>query len=194
MEFVVEVVRDTPVWVFLLLAFLIWQGLKARRVRTLPTWRPFIVPMTFLLMGIMVLIDGRSDGIAPLVSWLAAALVMTPFGLATGPRPLAWNPAAKQVTLAGSLIPLLRNLAAFSLQYGVAIELALHPDQHGLLAVVGRAVSGATAGYFIGWAIGLWRHVHEAEGHPINELVVTTPWCVEDAQDTSTSITRASQA
>jgi hypothetical protein len=92
------------------------------------------------------------------------------------------------------LTPLLRNLAAFSLQYGVATELALHPDQHGVLAVVGRAVSGATAGYFIGWAIGLWRHGREAaEGHPINELAVSTPCCVEDAQYTSTSITGASQ-
>jgi hypothetical protein len=167
MPFAVEVVRNTPAWVFLLLGFLVWQGVKARRVRTLAIWRPFIVPVIFLLMGLMGLFAPGTEGLAPLIAWITALLMTIPIGIATGPRPLAWDRAAGRVTLPGSLMPLLRSVTVFSLQYGFAVELALHPEQQGTLAVVARAVSGATAGYFVGWAIGFWRHGREVyQGAP----------------------------
>ncbi len=163
MQFAVEVVRNTPPWVFLLLGFLVWQGVQASRVRTVPIWRPFIVPLVFLTMGLMALLARRTEGPAPLFAWLAAAVLMAPLGFVTGPRPLAWDRAAQHVTLPGSLAPLLRNVLVFCLQYGFAVELALHPEQHGVLVTVGRAVSGATAGYFIGWALGFWRHIQKTK-------------------------------
>ena len=46
-------------------------------------------------------------------------------------------------------MPLLRNVSLFLLQYGVAVAEALHPHDQPALAILGRAVSGATAGNFI---------------------------------------------
>lgn len=163
MQFAVEVVRNTPPWVFLLFGFLVWQGVQASRVRTVPIWRPFIVPIVFLTMGLMALLARHTEEPAPLVTWLAAAVVTAPLGFVTGPRPLAWDRAAQQVTLPGSPVPLLRNVLVFCLQYGFAVKLALHPEQHGVFVTVGRAVSGATAGYFIGWTLGFWRHFQRTE-------------------------------
>ena len=161
MRFALEVLRGTPGWVFVLLGFLAWQGAQARRVRTVAVWRPFVVPVVFLPMGMLGLVAHRADGAGPVLAWAGAAAVMFGVGLVTGPRPLAVDRVAGLVTLPGSWVPLVRNVVVFSLQYGFAVAGALHPERHGVWAAVGRAVSGATAGYFVGWGVGFWRHWRE---------------------------------
>jgi hypothetical protein len=59
------------------------------------------------------------------------------------------------VTRPGSIGPLLRNLTVFSLQYGVAVATAMRLEPHTAVAIIGHAVSGASAGYFSGWAAAL---------------------------------------
>jgi hypothetical protein len=44
MAFVHQILIHTPVWVWALLAFLVWQGIKAMQPRTTPIWRALIVP------------------------------------------------------------------------------------------------------------------------------------------------------
>jgi hypothetical protein len=82
--------------------------------------------------------------------------------LLTGPRLLAVDRSKGLVTRAGSVVPLIRNVAVFCLQYGVAVMGALQLDGHAAGAIVGRAVSGATAGYFLGWAVAFLRHYWNA--------------------------------
>jgi len=55
------------------------------------------------------------------------------------------------------VFPLIRNVSVFALQYVVAILAAMHADDHAIGAIVGRAISGATSGYFIGSTIALLR-------------------------------------
>jgi hypothetical protein len=45
----------------------------------------------------------------------------------------------------------------FAAQYTVAVIAAIHADDRAMAAIVGRAVSGATAGYFIGSTIAMLR-------------------------------------
>jgi hypothetical protein len=52
---------------------------------------------------------------------------------------------------------LIRNLVVFSLQYTVAVISAVNVSDRLLATIVGRAISGATAGYFIGSTIALLR-------------------------------------
>jgi hypothetical protein len=61
------------------------------------------------------------------------------------------------VTRPGSVGPLLRNITVFSLQYGVAVASAMKLEPHAAVAIIGHAVSGASAGYFSGWTAALWR-------------------------------------
>ena len=86
-----------------------------------------------------------------------AVLGLPAVGWHTGPRLLAVGPEPLEVTLAGSPVPLVGNVAVFTLQYGIAVAVAHHPGSGDALAVAARAISGATAGYFIGWAASLWR-------------------------------------
>ena len=43
MQFAIGVLTHTPPWVFALLAYLVWQGIKAMQPRTISIWRALIV-------------------------------------------------------------------------------------------------------------------------------------------------------
>ena len=51
MLFVLGVLTYTPIWVFPLFAFLVWQGMKSLRPRTQPIWQLLIVPSVFYNLG-----------------------------------------------------------------------------------------------------------------------------------------------
>ena len=164
MQIAVRILANTPVWVFVLLAYLIWQGWQALRPRTQPIWRMLIVPLVFFLMGLSRLVTNTDNGFGPLFAWLAAAILFAALALSRGPRLLAVDRTTGTVTRPGSAAPLLRNITVFVLQYGVAVATAMKLEPHATVAIVGHAVSGASAGYFSGWAAALLRRYRNFDG------------------------------
>ena len=135
-----------------LLAYLVWQGIKAMRPRTTAIGgRCIVVPAIFIVGGCPAGF-GQQGNIWPLVAWIAAALVSMPVGVLT-PRPFEVEHATGRIIRPGSIYPLIRNLIVFGLQYTVAVLAAIHVDDHGVASIAGRAVSGAMSGYFIGSTI-----------------------------------------
>jgi hypothetical protein len=65
-----------------------------------------------------------------------------------------------RVSLPGSAFPLIRNLLIFSAKYGLAVAAAI---SHSNLAVWDVAVSGASAGYFLGWLLRLASAYRQAQ-------------------------------
>ena len=157
MQIAVRILANTPVWVFALLAYLIWQGLQALRPRTQAIWRMLIVPLVFFLMGLSRLVLASDHGLEPTLAWIAAVLLFAALGLFNGPRLLTVDREKGVVTRPGSIGPLLRNITVFSLQYGVAVATAMKLEPHAAVAIIGHAVSGASAGYISGWAAALLR-------------------------------------
>ena len=163
MQFAYGVLTHTPRWVFVLLTYLVWQGIKAMQPRTTTIWRALIVPLVFVAWGVSR-VGLRQDSAWLLVAWIAAALVLLPLGVLT-PRPFELDHKTGLIRRPGSVFPLIRNLIVFALQYSVAVISAVDVHDRLPAAIVGRAVSGATAGYFIGSTIALlrayWRKQHE---------------------------------
>ena len=158
-----RVIANTPLWVCALLAYLVWQGCRSLRSRTLPIWQMLVVPLIFFLMGLSRLVLGPQDGWQPLAAWFVAAALFALLALIRGgPRLIAIDRKNGRVTRAASMFPLIRNVTVFLLQYGIAIASALHLDGHVAAALMGRAVSGATAGYFAGWTMSLLRTYRRA--------------------------------
>jgi hypothetical protein len=156
MRFAYQVLIHTPLWVFPLFAYLVWQGIKAMQPRTTTIWRSLIVPAIFIIWGLSRLLSRGQDGVWLLVSWVAAALALAPIGLLTA-KPFKLDHATGQITRPGSPIPLVRNVTIFALQYAVAVIAAVDPDGRTATTLVGRAVSGAMTGYFLGRTIALLR-------------------------------------
>ena len=145
MRFALGILTHTPLWVFALLAYLVWQGIRSLRPRTTPIWRLLIVPAVFIAMGLSRIVSGSETGPWPLLTWLGAAAVFAPLGLATPTRLIGVDRQNWLVTRAGSAIPLIRNIVVFLLQYAVAVTAALDPHGHTAVALGGRAISGASA-------------------------------------------------
>lgn len=162
MVFVEQLLRHTPPVVFVLLAFLIWRGVQGMRPRTLSLWRLCMVPVIFIVIGISMLFMHHAGGVRPLLAWFGTLALLTPVGLLTGPKLLAVDRSRGVVTTSGSWLPLVRNVLVFLLQYGVAVMAALHPGERDLLAIANRIVSGATAGYFLGWSMAMILHYRRA--------------------------------
>jgi hypothetical protein len=156
------ILHNTPTWVFALLGFLIWRGLQGLRAKTQPFWRLLIVPLIFLVMGLSRLAMAR-DGVEPLLAWLAAAVVLFAVALFRHPRLVVVDRSSALVTLPGSAIPLIRNITVFLLQYGVAVASAMKLQPELAVAILGHAVSGASAGYFSGWIAALWRCYRDSD-------------------------------
>jgi hypothetical protein len=157
MQIAVRILANTPIWVFALLAYLTWQGWQSLRSRTQPIWRMLIVPLVFFLTGLSRLVMARDNGLQPLLAWFVAALLFGSLALYGGVRLLAVDRTSRQVTRPGSAIPLVRNITVFVLQYAVAVATAMKLEPHAAVAIIGHAVSGASAGYFSGWATALLR-------------------------------------
>ena len=124
----IEAIRYTPVWVWVLLAFLIWRGLSATRATTGPLWRFAIVPVAIGLWGLSGLALRYPAGAASVGIWLA--------GLAIGGL-LAWQSAAGvalqvdrargRVTVPGTWSVLALVLAIFAVKYWFGYRLGTNP-------------------------------------------------------------------
>jgi len=156
MAFAYQVLIHTPIWVFPLFAYLVWLGIKAMRPRTTTIWRSLIVPAIFIIWGLSRLLSDTQHGMAPLVSWTVAALVLAPVGLLAA-KPFKLDHVTGQIYRPGSALPLVRNVTIFALQYTVAVIAAVHPNGLTMVPLLGRAISGAMTGYFIGRTIALLR-------------------------------------
>jgi hypothetical protein len=122
--------------------------------RTTPLWRALIVPVVFIVWGMSRMGFEHQDSAWPLVAWIAAALVLMPLGVLT-PRPFEVDHVTGQIIRPGSAFALIRNLIVFVLQYAVGVITAIDASDRALAIIIGRAISGATAGYFIGSTIAL---------------------------------------
>jgi hypothetical protein len=147
------ILRGTPQWVFAMFVLLLVLGLRASRPRLVGVPQLLATPAAFVTWGIVSLLS-RPDAFPLLATdWLICAVAGA--GLAATAARLAAlrvDRAAGRVWLAGSWMPLARNMAIFAAKYGLGVAIAMHPDLRGTLSPWDIAVSGASAGYFIGWA------------------------------------------
>ena len=156
MKFAWQILIHTPIWVFPLFAYLVWLGIKAMRPRTVTIWRSLIVPAVFIVWGLSRLLSRQQDVMWPLIAWLAAAAVLLMAGLLTA-RPLELDHTTGEIKRPGSVVPLIRNVTVFALQYTVAVIAAVDPHDATTAAIAGRVISGGTTGYFLGRTIALLR-------------------------------------
>ncbi len=147
------IIQHTPLWVFALLAALVVLGVQALRPREVTIWRLLVVPAAFIAWGIASPTAKAATSPFLGVDWV----VMAAIGVAIA----AWTTrldgvridyAMGRVRVPGSAVPLVRNLSIFLVKYGLTAATAVAPALQGTLSPWDIAVSGLTAGYFIGWA------------------------------------------
>jgi hypothetical protein len=150
--FALTILQNTPRWVFAVLALLVFLGAQALRAREVAPWRLAITPAVFIGWGMVALaLRPAASALLPL-DWLAAAIVGGLVGWTTMRVGAGdFDRERGVVRLPGSLIPLSRNLSIFIAKYGLAVAAALAPARRDQLVLWDIAISGLSAGYFLGW-------------------------------------------
>ena len=115
------------------------------------------VPIIFIGVGFLHF-DSNSDQFSTfLIAWFVGLLLLAPAGYLTGPNIIAVDRENMRIERAGTILPLIRNVIIFCAQYVLAVLNVVYPQEHSTLMLVTALVSGASAGYFGGWLIALWR-------------------------------------
>jgi len=148
-----QIIFNTPLWVWALLAFLIYRGMRAAADREIPFRRIFIIPLVMLGLSLHGIGSTFGIGLMVLLTWLAAALVASGFSWHLPDyRKIAAHTARSTLCQPGSWMPLLLMMGIFFTKYVVTVTLSMNPHyaQHTGFAIAICALYGVFNGIFIG--------------------------------------------
>jgi hypothetical protein len=148
----VDILVGTPGWVWLLFAWLLMAGLGRLKSGVRPRGRLWIVPAFFIAWGLLGLAGRGATDPRTLSRWFMGALAGAALGAAT-PVVVRVEPSTGRIWEAGSVVPLLRNMAIFWAHFVLQARAAFSPRESAAFLADDLYVSGASAGYFVGWAI-----------------------------------------
>lgn len=155
---IVEILRHTPGWVWLLLAALLALGASQLRTRRVPRARLFVLPAVLLGLGMSATATAFRPPAPALAAWALALAAGVMLGRRLPPTAGArWDADRRVLLLPGSVWPLLLIVAVFTLRYSASVALVLHPAWRGAPAVALplAAASGAIAGALLGRVLAL---------------------------------------
>lgn len=148
-----QIIFNTPLWVWALLAFLIYRGIRAAVDREIPFGRIFIIPLVMLGLSLQGIASTFAASLAVMLAWLASAIVAGAlawqfFGQGT----IVAYPARRAIFQRGSWAPLVLMMGIFFTKYVVAVMLVLNPAyaQHTGFALAICGLYGVFNGIFIG--------------------------------------------
>jgi hypothetical protein len=160
-EAIGSILRQTPSWVWGLLAAFVALGSTQLRDRSASLLRVSVMPVAmtiFSLWGTVSAFGGSSLLAQVLAVWAAAAAA------SYAPTALLrvdanYDPIRRTFALKGSVVPLLLIVSIFLVKYVVGVELAMAPQrvQDAQFVVTTAALYGMFSGIFIGRAARLWR-------------------------------------
>jgi hypothetical protein len=148
-----KIIIHTPLWVWALLAFLIYRGIRSAADREIKFGRVFIIPLVMLGLSLHGIASTFGTGAEAMLVWLlfaiAAGLLAWHF---SGYRTIMADPARGVIVQPGSWTPLMLIMGIFFTKYVVAVTLVLHPQyrQHAVFVTAICALYGVFNGIFIG--------------------------------------------
>jgi hypothetical protein len=160
-EAVGTVLKNTPTWVWGLLAGLMTLGITQLRDGNPSVVRVTVMPVAmtiFSVWGNFTAFGASSQFGTVLVTWFTAAAVVGA-ALAMTTPPATYDPATRSFHVPGSWIPLALILGIFMTKYVVGVELNMQPQlaRDGQFTVIVAGLYGVFNGLFVGRAIRLWR-------------------------------------
>lgn len=158
-----SIVRQTPIWVWGLLAALLMLGLDQMRAREAGLPRVLLMPLAmaaFSVIGLASAFGAHPAG--TLATWLLAALLVAGASLiwrSQAPAGVRYYSGERRFHLPGSAVPLLLILCIFLTKYIVGVELALQPalTRSTTFTLQVAALYGLFNGVFLARAARLWR-------------------------------------
>ena len=153
---VVEVVKRTPPWVWVILFAVVVLGSLQLRDHTVRSARLALMPIglgAYSLWGATSLFGATAGSVA---AWLAgSALALSANAALRWPRGVRWDADRRAFALRGSVLPLALMLCVFAVRYVVTVTLVFHPEwrSDAGFASAASATYGALSGLFAARAL-----------------------------------------
>lgn len=148
----IQILTHTPLYVWAILAFLVWRGVTEMRDRELAPQRLFILPLVMLALSFQDIAVRLGAGVAVLTVWSVGCALA---GLLTWRMARPFIMAAREpgrVRVRGSRLPLVLMMTIFAVKYATGVALAVQPQ---LAQQVAPALAiGALYGIFNGVFLG----------------------------------------
>ena len=159
MEALIQIVRHTPVYVFLALAYGLFVGIRALRSRSMLVPTMPILPAVFLVLSIGSLISTASTLPITVFAWIVA--VGTGVGLGASllsANVLAVDRGRSRVTLGGDLSVLVLFVVFFGVKYFSGVVHATRPAlaSNPAFAIAMMVLSGISTGIMVGRIVKLY--------------------------------------
>lgn len=167
---IAQILINTPLWVWGLLAALLALGFSQTRSRTAGLARVALLPLGLGAFSLYGTISAFGTSPTVLGSWLATAvllvLVVNQLALPAGAR---YDSATRQFQLPGSWVPMALIMGIFLTKYAVGVSLVMHPELkvHANFSLAIGTLYGVFSGIFAGRAIRLIRLVLQPAADPI---------------------------
>lgn len=161
-----EIARHIPIWIYLLLGYLVFVGVRALRPRILGLWRLLVVPGVFIVWGVVGLVQRSAAVPDAFLYWGAGTAAGTALAFLL-PMAMLVDRQSGRVRTPGSVVPLLRNLGLFIAHMLLNILAATQVEARAQFLGYDLLVSGLGFGYFAGW---LWRFVRLYRSAPHVDL------------------------
>lgn len=156
LQIVLQIVTNTPLWVWPLMALTVWLGVKVLQTRTLPLWRLAILPVVGLVFSLAGIGQSPRPALA-LVAWLAALAVALPLGFLLGRRRAVRRLDDGRLELGGGWFMLVFGISIFAVRYVLGVVFGMAPALRADPAWIALAggVGGFVAGIGLGWLGGV---------------------------------------
>jgi hypothetical protein len=147
-----QILIHTPVYVWAILAVLVWRGTAALREREMTVRSLFIVPLVMLALSLQDVMVKFGSNALPLAVWAGAAIGSALLAWKFGRSRTAPGTTSGSVIVRGSWVPLAMMMAVFFTKYAASVLLAVlpHARQDVLFATAVCALFGVFNGCFLG--------------------------------------------
>jgi hypothetical protein len=170
------IVKNTPVWVWGLLAGLVVLGLSQAKDRKASLARVTLLPVT--MTGLSIWGTASAFGASPMfgtvmLAWaVAAVLVLAVVAATAAPRGAAYDASSRTFYVSGSWVPLAMIIGIFLTKYVVGVDLFMQPAlaRDSQYTLIVGALYGVFSGIFIGRAARLWRLAFRPAAIPATAL------------------------
>jgi len=147
-----HILANTPVYVWAILAFLVYRGMIAARERAITVKRMPVIPLLMLALALQSI--GTQFGLASvgIPAWVAGAALVVLQRWAFGGAGIKPGAAPGSLRIRGSWTPLAVMMAIFLVKYALAVALAIRPGMadNAVFAATVCGLLGLGNGWFLG--------------------------------------------
>ncbi|WP_437213900.1 DUF6622 family protein [Pectobacterium sp. LFLA-215] len=157
MEDLLIILRHTPYWVWIVLGYLIYAGIKASQPRRQSLARMLVVPIVFMVWGVSAIFHTLLIPLAAAGGFLLTLSVGLGIGWTLGKTSGVYRSESRVFQRTGSWWPLGLMLLTFCSRFYFSVQLARFPAlaHDPAFCLLSGAASGISAGIFSGVSLCL---------------------------------------